>query len=151
MFHCNLITIVNALASNRDKTSLGSLRSWRRTTDYVWNSFSCMYANTKCLSQQIYPKYVLCAWLCVRQVSSFNFHHFFIKILSNLQRCVVSFGAMLLILFYNTRIWFLRCSQGRYGESMLWGYVNFVCLCMLKQCENKLSTVLRTRCSLSAS
>jgi hypothetical protein len=28
----------------------------------------------------------------------------FIKTLSNLQRCVVSFGAMFLILFYNTRM-----------------------------------------------
>jgi hypothetical protein len=53
----------------------------------------------------------------------FNFNHFFIKILSNLQRCIVSFGAMFLILFYKTRMRFLRCSQGRYGKSMLWGYV----------------------------
>jgi hypothetical protein len=34
----------------------------------------------------------------------FNFRHFFMKILSNLQRCGVSFGAMFLILFYNTRL-----------------------------------------------
>jgi hypothetical protein len=33
------------------------------------------------------------------------------KILPNLQRYVVSFGAMFLILFYDTRMWFLCCSQ----------------------------------------
>jgi hypothetical protein len=44
-----------------------------------------------------------------RSVSSFNFHHFFIKILSNLQRCLVS------------RRYYVLCS-------IRWGYVNFVCL-----------------------
>jgi hypothetical protein len=38
-----------------------------------------------------------------------------------MQRCVVSFGAMFLILFHNTRMWFLRCSQGRYGEKYVLG------------------------------
>ena len=43
------------------------------------------------------------------------------NILSNMQCCVVSFGATFLILFYKTRV---CCSQGRNGEK----YVNFVCL-----------------------
>jgi hypothetical protein len=55
----------------------------------------------------------------------------FIKIVSNLQRCVVSFGAMFLaILFYWTQECdFYAVAKAATVKSMLWGYVNFVCLC----------------------
>ena len=51
-----------------------------------------------------------------------------------MQRCVVSFGAMFLILFYNTRMSFLRCCQGRYGEKYTLGICKF-CLPQLNNAK----------------
>jgi hypothetical protein len=83
----------------------------------------------------------------------FNFQSFLYKNTLQPETLRSQFRCYVPISLFNTRMGFLRRSQGRYGEktSMLWGHVNFVCMPLLKQCENMLSTVLRPLCLLSAS
>ena len=44
MFHCNLITIVNALASNRDKTSLPTFLCEKTGNNLVLITLGCSQA-----------------------------------------------------------------------------------------------------------
>jgi hypothetical protein len=101
---------------------------------------------------QIYPKYVydsmIITFLWYMHGVVFHKSHllgssFLNKnILPNMQRCAVSFGATFLILFYDTRVWFWRCSQGRYGEK----YVNPVCLSWSIIRKQAFNHILGTRC-----